>query len=118
MRPLEAGHEYVVLASSIPACEGSSAVRFFRGATAVRKQLEGTVGVIGFSPLARPLRRQYATLSVWEDDAALAAFAGGQPHKRLMDDLSPEMRPTNFVRWKMTGSEGQPTWAEAFRRLA
>ena len=92
-------------------------MRLFRGASAVRKQLESTDGVVGFSLLARPLRKQYATLSVWVAAAALAAFAGDQPHKRLMDDLSPEMGPTQFVRWKMTGSEGRPTWAEAFRRL-
>ena len=117
MRPLEAGHEYVVLASSIPPLRRSSTLRLFRGASAVRKQLERTDGVVGFSLLARPLRKQYATLSIWVDDAALTAFAGGQPHKRLTDDLSPEMGPTQFVRWKVTGSEGRPTWAEAFRRL-
>lgn len=92
-------------------------MRLFRGASAVRKQLEGTDGLVGFSLLARPLRKQYATLSIWVDDAALAAFAGAHPHKGLMDDLSREMGPTRFVRWQMTGSEGRPTWAEAFRRL-
>ena len=92
-------------------------MRLFRGASAVRKQLEGTDGLVGFSLLARPLRKQYATLSIWDDEAALAAFAGDQPHTRLMEDLAPEMGPTKFVRWTMTGSERRPTWAEAFRRL-
>ena len=117
LKPLDAGHEYVVLASSIPPLRRSSTMRLFRGAGAVRKQLAGTDGLVGFSLLARPLRKQYATLSIWVDDAALAAFAGAHPHKRLMDDLSPEMGPTRFVRWPMTGSDGRPTWAEAFRRL-
>ena len=118
LKPLEARHEYVVLASSIPPLRRSSTMRLFRGASAVRQQLEGTDGLVGFSLLARPLRKQYATLSIWVDDAALTAFAGGQPHQRLADDLSPEMGPTRFVRWTMTGSEGRPTWAEAFRRLS
>ena len=117
LKPLDAGHEYVVLASSIPPLRRSSTMRLFRGATAVRKQLEGTDGLVGFSLLARPLRKQYATLSIWDDEAALAAFAGGAPHQRLTDDLAPEMGPTQFVRWTMTGSEGRPTWADAFRRL-
>jgi hypothetical protein len=117
LKPLDASHEYVVLASSIPALRRSSTMRMFRGASAVRKQLEGTDGLVGFSLLARPVRKQYATLSVWDDEVALAGFAGGQPHKRLTEDLSPEMGPTRFVRWTMTGSEGRPTWAEAFRRM-
>lgn len=117
LKPLEAGREYVVLASSIPPLRRSSTMRLFRGASAVRKQLDRTTGLVGFSLLARPLRKQYATLSIWDDEAALAAFAGSQPHKRLTEELSPEMGPTRFVRWTMTGSEGRPTWGEAFRRL-
>jgi heme-degrading monooxygenase HmoA len=117
LKPLDASHEYVVLASSIPPLRRSSTMRLFRGASAVRKQLEGTDGLVGFSLLARPLRKQYATLSIWDDEAALAAFARGQPHQRLTDDLASEMGPTQFVRWTMTGSEARPTWAEAFRRL-
>jgi hypothetical protein len=112
LKPLDAGHEYVVLASSIPPLRRSSTLRLFRGASAVRKQLEGTDGLVGFSLLARPLRKQYATLSIWDDEAALAAFAGGQPHTRLTEDLSPEMGPTQFVRWTMTGSEDQPRRTE------
>jgi len=118
MKPLDPDHEYLVLASSIPARSIKSTPRLFRGASAVRKQLAGTDGVTGFSLLARPLRKQYATLSVWVDEAALAAFAGGSPHRELMADLAPEMAATKFVRWTIKGSDGQPTWSEAFKRLA
>lgn len=117
MQPLEPGHEYIVLASSIPPRSVSSTRRLFRGASAVRKQLEGADGVVGFSLLARPLRKQYATLSVWVDEAALAAFASGTPHRELMAKLSPEMGPTKFVRWSIDGSAGNPTWSEALGRL-
>lgn len=117
MKPLEADREYVVLASSIPARSRSSTGRLFRGASAVRKQLAGTDGVVGFSLLARPWRKQYATLSVWVDEGALAAFADESPHHRLMSELSPDMGPTKFVRWKIGGSDGWPSWSEALRRL-
>ena len=117
MRALEPGHEYVVLASSIPARSRSSTGRLFRGAGAVRKQLERTEGLIGFSLLARPLRKQYATLSVWEDEGALAAFADQAPHRELMATLAPEMGETRFVRWTITGSDGTPSWRDALRRL-
>ena len=118
MKPLDPDHEYLVLASSIPARSIKSTPRLFRGASAVRKQLAGTDGVTGFSLLARPLRKQYATLSVWVDEAALAAFAGGSPHRELMADLAPEMAATKFVRWTIKGSDGQPSWSEALMRLA
>jgi heme-degrading monooxygenase HmoA len=83
----------------------------------VRKQLAGSGGLIGFSTLARPWRKQYATLSIWSDAAALAAFAEGRPHRQLMSDLAAEMGPTKFVRWTIQGSQGRPSWTEALDRL-
>src|SRR5688500_7553752 len=101
--------DYVVLASSIPVRRMSSTRRLFSGASAVRKQLEATEGVMGFSLLARPLRKQYATLSVWTDEPALAAFAIANRHGMLMADPAKELGPTKFVRWTMKGSEGKPS---------
>jgi quinol monooxygenase YgiN len=110
--------EYLVLASLIPPRSLSSTWKLFRGAGAVRKQLDGTDGLIGFSLLAEPLRKRYATLSVWTDEAALSAFSGTEPHRKLMSDLAPLMGPTRFVRWTVSGANGRPTWAEALERLA
>lgn len=114
---LEADRSYLVLASSIPARSRSSTGALFRGARAVRRQLAGTPGVVGFSLLARPWRKQYATLSVWVDEAALAAFSTSEPHRELMAALRPQMAPTRFVRWQILGSDGRPTWSDALRRL-
>lgn len=114
---LEADQEYVVFASSIPPLRRSSTGRMFRGASTVRKQLSGCDGLIGFSLLARPWRKQYATVSVWTGEDALARFAGAQPHRDLMARLAPEMGPTKFVRWTIKGSDGRPSWSEALRRL-
>ncbi|HEX7277811.1 MAG TPA: hypothetical protein VF244_10595 [Acidimicrobiales bacterium] len=115
--PLEPDRRYVVLASSIPARRLSSTGRLFRGARQVREQLGRTDGVVGFSLLARPLRKQYATLSVWVDETALSGFAHHSPHGQLMADLAPEMGPTKFVRWTITGADGRPSWNDALRRL-
>jgi hypothetical protein len=73
---------------------------------------------MGFSMLAEPLRKRYATLSVWRDEAALDAFAAARPHDRLMTDLAPAMGPTRFVRWTITGTEGPPSWTSALARLS
>ena len=89
----------------------------FRGSRAVRKQLMATDGVMGFSMLAQPLRKHYATLSVWRDDAALDGFVGARPHNELMVSLVGEMGATEFVRWTISGANGRPTWREALERL-
>ena len=114
---LDADREYLVLASSIPTKKISSTWRMFRGASQVRKQLAHTDGVIGFSLLARPLRNQYATLSVWTDENALAAFVRQNPHTEIMSSLSDQMGPTRFERWTISGSDGLPSWVEALQRL-
>ena len=115
--PPERDREYLVLASSIPPRSRRSTWRLYRGASAVRKQLRVTDGVIGFALLARPLRKEYATLSVWTGEDALGNFAGADPHRELMRTLSREMGPTTFVRWTMRGAEGRPSWHDALRRL-
>lgn len=114
---LEPDRSYLVLASTIPPRKLSSTWRMFRGASAVRKQLTKSEGVIGFSLLARPLRKQYATLSVWSDDEALSMFSADSPHHELADDLSSEIGPTKFVRWTISGSDGRPSWSDALQRL-
>jgi heme-degrading monooxygenase HmoA len=116
-KPFEPDHEYVVLASSIPPLRRSSTRRMFKGASAVRKQLASADGVVGFSLLAEPWGKRYATLSVWVDENTLAAFVAESPHRELMTSLVPEMGPTKFVRWTIRGSAGRPSWSDALRRL-
>lgn len=117
IRALEADQRYLVLASSIPTKKVTSAWRMFKGARQVRGQLEGTEGVIGFSLLARPLRNQYATLSVWVDEAALATFVATKPHAEIMGRLSSDMAAPKFERWFIDGAGKRPSWREALRRL-
>jgi hypothetical protein len=114
---LDPGADYVVLASSIPPKSVASTWKLFRGSRAVRRQLLATDGVMGFSMLAEPLRKHYATLSVWRDETALETFARAHPHDRLMAELSPAMDATKFVRWTISGSAGVPSWADALTRL-
>ena len=110
--------EYLVLASSLPGKDYTATPALFRGASATKRQLRDAEGVIGFSLLARPARKQYGTLSVWRDEAALQEFARSSPHGQLMRDLAPRMGQTAFVRWTIPGSAGRPSWQEAWDRLA
>ena len=74
LEPIDPERQYLALASWIPPKSRRSTGRLFRGSRAVADQLADTEGAIGFSMLARPLRREYATLSLWADASALAAF--------------------------------------------
>jgi hypothetical protein len=115
---LEPDRDYLVLASSIPPLSRRSTWALFRGASAVKRQLGSTEGVVGFALLAEPIRMRYATLSIWQDQAALAAFSAASPHHELMKDLAPRMGDTRFVQWTLEGGAGRPSWDEALRRLA
>lgn len=114
---LDPAADYLVLASSIPPKSVASTWKLFRGSREVARQLSATDGVMGFSMLAEPLRKHYATLSVWRDERALEAFSRARPHVRLMEELSPAMEATKFVRWTISGAAGAPSWKEALTRL-
>lgn len=115
---LEPGRSYLVMASHLPLTNIRWTVRFFRAVSAIRKQLADAEGLVGYTLRAKPLARDYWTLSVWTDDSALHAFMRTPPHVRLMSSLKPLMGPTKFVQWEITASDGRPSWAGALDRLS
>jgi heme-degrading monooxygenase HmoA len=114
---LDANTEYIVLASSIPPKSMASTWTMFRGSRLVRQQLLAADGILGFSMLAEPLRKRYATLSVWRDHDALDAFAETDPHARLIAQLTPAMNDPTLIRWTISGTDGVPSWADALNRF-
>ena len=115
---MEPGTGYLVMASHLPLKRITATVRFFRAVFAVRKQLATTDGLIGYTLRARPLARDYRTLSVWKDDTALREFIRTPPHVQLMTSLKPLMGPTKFVTWTISAADGRPSMAGALEHLA
>jgi quinol monooxygenase YgiN len=115
---MEPGTGYLVMASHLPLKSIVSTVRFFRGVSAIRKQLAGADGLVGYTLRAKPLTRRYWTLSVWRDEAALRAFMRTPPHAQLMSSLKPLMGSTKFVQWSISGADPRPSFADALERLA
>ena len=106
------------MASHLPLKRITATVRFFRGVSAVRKQLATAEGLIGYTLRAKPLARDYWTLSVWKDDTALRQFMRTPPHVQLMTSIKPVMGPTKFVTWTASAADGRPSMAAALEYLA
>jgi hypothetical protein len=115
---MEPGTGYLVMASHLPLKRITATVRFFRAASAVRKQLATADGMIGYTLRAKPLARDYWTLSVWTDNTALREFMRTSPHVQLMTSLKPYMGPTKFVTWTISAADGRPSMAGALEHLA
>ena len=72
---------------------------------------------MGYSLLARPLKRTFWTLSAWTGQSDLDAFVRTMPHLGVMGKLRPRMGPTKFTTWMVPGSALPPSWREALERL-
>ena len=84
--------------------------------TRIRRQLRTSSGLIGYSLRARLAAKQFWTLSVWEDGAALQAFVAEPPHVAVMKAMAPYMGATRFVRWNVKGAELPLRWDDALSR--
>ncbi len=114
---MQPDEHYLVMASHLPLLRLASTVQFFRAVAAVRRQLATADGLVGYTLRAKPLARDYWTLSVWTDEAALLGFMRKPPHVDVMRSLRPVMGPTKFVQWQVTGGDGRPSWGTAMEHL-
>jgi quinol monooxygenase YgiN len=115
---MEPGTGYLVMASHLPLKRITATARFFRAVFAVRTQLAAADGLIGYTLRAKPLARDYWTLSVWTDNTALREFMRTPPHVKVMTTLKPYMGPTKFVTWTISAADGRPSMAGALDHLA
>jgi quinol monooxygenase YgiN len=109
--------EYVALLSYLPLKSYWRIPTFFLYSAQAVKQLASAEGMMGYSALARPLSKQFWTLSAWKDEAALRTFVQHPPHVRIMTALAPHMGETKFVRWMVKGAQLPLHWDDALRRL-
>src|SRR5262249_37003930 len=107
---MEPGPDYLVMASYLPLKSVWATERVFRGVSAVRRQLAAADGLVGYTLRARPLARDYWTLSVWRSEMALREFMRTPPHVSLMKSLRPVMGATKFAQWMIKAEDGRPSW--------
>ena len=106
-----------VMASHFELRRRLDALPFLIAAVRVKRQMLASPGAMGVSLVAKPLRRTFWTLSAWQDEAALRATVGGEPHRRVMRQFRPRMAGSSFVTWSTDASALPVGWDEALRRL-
>lgn len=117
IKPIDAERDYVGVVTELVPRSIRSTGRLFRGAQRASAQMAHSDGVIGFAILAQPLRRRYQTVSLWETDADVDAFARSGDHHVLVWSLAPELESVHSTRWRVRGRDGRPRWEQAQRLL-
>ncbi|MGY1915059.1 hypothetical protein [Blastococcus sp. SYSU DS0973] len=64
---------------------------FFRASMAIRSQTMRSPGARSIVLRAQPLARRFTTVSWWEDEAAVRAFAVAEPHRSAMRRWRPRL---------------------------
>ena len=77
---------------------------FFRTSVAVYRQAVGSPGARSVRMRAQPLARRFTTVSWWDDDAAVQAYAVAEPHRSAMRSWRDRMAAAEIVR--RPGEEG------------
>ena len=90
--------EYLVLLSELPLQRFRDLAAFLLYTWRIQSQLRRTPGLLGSSLLARILRRQFWTLSVWDGETALQQCVVEPPHGPVVLALREQMGQTHFVR--------------------
>lgn len=95
------------------------ALRLMRHSLRIRKQVLRTPGAIGVSLYARPIRGEYYTVSAWQDEASLMAFARTGAHRAGVRDLYAHGNVNGvLISWWADADNWQPSWDDAIRRTA
>ena len=109
-REVDPARTYLAMASRLPLRRRRSIPGFLRDTMAIRRQLAGARGMVGYALDAELTRKTFWTFSVWEDRASLDAFASANPHRAIIRRLRPLMEQTRFEFFQIPGSDLPLTW--------
>ncbi|GAA1308678.1 DUF3291 domain-containing protein [Pseudonocardia xinjiangensis] len=110
--------EVVVMASRFRVRGFRHVLPFLIDSVRVHTQVLRSEGALGVSLVAHPLRREFRTLSAWENRAALDAMVRSEPHRSVMRRYRGAMADVGFTFWTVPAAALPPTWEEADERLS
>jgi len=90
---------------------------FLRDTLRLRRQLATSPGLVGYGLLAELVRKTFWTVSVWEDDASLRAFAGAEPHRSIMRRAPARMGASAFHPFEVTAADLPLGWDDVKHRV-
>lgn len=74
-------------------------------------------GALGVSLRAHPIAGRYYTLSMWEDEASLLAFAHGADHREAVRRIT-ELGPVSGILISREDHGARPRWNDILRWVA
>ena len=96
--PPDPDRTYAAFATKLPLTAHRYIPGFLRDTLRIRRPAAATPGLIGYGLLAELLAKTFWTVSVWEDEASLRAFAGSEPHRSIMRRVPARMGDSAFRR--------------------
>ena len=108
---IDPDHVYIVMASRLPLKAHRFIPGFLVDTLRIRRQLAHTDGLIAYALNAQLARKTFWTYSVWMDQGSLDAFAGTDPHRRIIQRLRSRMGESRFEFMSMRGAEIPSDWS-------
>jgi heme-degrading monooxygenase HmoA len=108
---------YTGFATKLPLTSHRYVPGFLRDTMKVRRPLASSPGLVGYSLLAELRAKTFWTVSVWDDEASLRAFAGADPHIAIMRRQPARMGQSAFRTFEVAGRELPLTWPATKDRL-
>ena len=109
--------DYVAVVTYLPMRRVLALPRWFGSIRAVQKQLERTPGLVGYSLRLNPLRLEFWTLSLWEDEHSLGDFLRELPHADVMRRFGSKLSRFGTRQWTIAGSQAPPSWQDGLSRF-
>jgi heme-degrading monooxygenase HmoA len=111
------GGQVLVFASRFDSHNPRSAWALFTGGMRIWLTAVRSPGSFGASLWAKPIRGRYYTLSAWESEEMLRAFAHGRPHRRGVKALYAAGNVDGvLISWWEDADGWRPRWKDAITR--
>ena len=107
----------VVMASRFELKRLRDVPRFLLDSVRIRRQVLRANGALGVSLIAQALRRQFLTLSAWDDRQAINELVHTEPHRSAMQRHRLAMAEARFTFWEVDHVDLPINWNDARRHL-
>ena len=108
---------YTVTITRLPLARHIRIPAVMRQTVRIVRALARADGLVGYSLKADLVRKTFWTVSAWESDAALRAFASSDVHRTAMRRVGPHMAEPQIETLSVTGRELPLPWADIRGRL-